>query len=273
MQREEIYQFFAKKIEEMTGIVYSSSNFFQLETRLNDVAKFLGLNSIEALYEQAQTGIGGAFHQYLLDISTNNETSFFRDTNVFRNIEATILAKKPKHLRIWSAACSSGQEPLSLAMTIMEWSAKNDFPISFQILATDISDRILSRAKSGVYSQLEVQRGLPAPLLVKYFGKNEKDQWCVQRELLQKIEFQEVNLLAPLPFREKFDLILCRNVLIYQTVERKIDILNRISDVLHEDGHLILGSGESMIGLSDKFNLICVNSTVLYSKKIPAPAA
>jgi chemotaxis protein methyltransferase CheR len=154
-------------------------------------------------------------------------------------------------------------------MLIKEWNQKNGKNIKFKITATDISDRILARAKAAEYSQLEIQRGLPAAYMVKYFKKNKEDRWAATPDLTEHIQFKKQNLLESFPFPKLFHLILCRNVLIYQPVKNKIDILARISEVLDPTGTLILGSGESMLGLSDGFQLTPNDGAVIYLKKEP----
>jgi chemotaxis protein methyltransferase CheR len=273
MQPEKILEFFAKYIETELGIVYADHNYFQLQNRLEDIAKLLNMPSLEELHKLAQAGIWGQFKQLLLDTATNNETSFFRDPKVFSAIETYLVnqVKEGKRganpFRIWSAASSTGQEALSVAMTILECAAKTNLPIPFSILGTDISERVLNRAKAATYSQLEVQRGLPAPLMVKYFKKTEQSEWTASANLTKFTEFQTLNLKSAFPFKNSFDLVLCRNVLIYQAPASKKEILARITATLTEGGYLILGSGESLIGLSNDYETESVNGAVVYRKK------
>ena len=273
MQPEVILSFFARYIESELGIVYADHNYFQLQNRLEEIAKLLSVPDLEQLHQLAKSGIQGTFKQLLLDIATNNETSFFRDAKIFRAVENLIYssagdsAVKASHLNIWSAASSSGQEALSLAMLFNEANLKTGKNISFKITGTDISERILAKAQAAKYSQLEVQRGLPAALMIKYFKKDEADAWVASSELMKHIEYKKLNLKETFRFREPFDLVFCRNVLIYQNVDRKIDILGRIRETLTENGLLILGSGESLIGLSDGFSQVNCEGAVVYGKK------
>lgn len=272
MQHETILKFFAQFIEQELGIIYSDFNYFQLNNRLEEICKLLGVSSIENLYSQAQQGITGSFKQLLLDTATNNETSFFRDPRVFKAMENEIFPqifknRCSKKIRIWSAASSTGQEALSSAMLIQEYAKNCNQNCPFEVIATDISNRALDKARSGKYSQLEVQRGLPTPLMLKYFQKNEGDQWQANSDLLRNISFRSLNLKDNFSFPEKFDLILCRNVLIYQNVQGKIDILKKITNCLDANGYLILGSGESLLGLSDDYTQVSVESVILYKKK------
>ncbi len=274
MLLERILQFFAKEIEAELGIVYSESNYFQLQNRLEEIAKQVGANDIYALYESAKGGLTGPLKQLLLDIATNNETSFFRDPKIYKSIETLLFGQDTsplqpyETLRIWSAACSTGQEPLSLAMMLTERSEKTKAALSFNILATDISERVLNKAKTGVYTQLEVQRGLPAPMMLKYFTKDDQDRWTASMELRRHIEYGKLNLRDKFGFNGLFHTILCRNVLIYQSVEGKRDILTRITEALCPGGYLILGAGESLIGLSNDFEHKTVDGVIIYRKKI-----
>jgi chemotaxis protein methyltransferase CheR len=249
---------FARFIESELGIVYSEANYFQLQSRIDEIAGILGLKDDAAVAELARGGITGQLKQCLLDRATNNETSFFRDPKVFtaihRHLLPQLLASRRAMgpLRIWSAASSFGQEPYSLAMTCREVMAgKPDAKV--EILATDISERALKRASAGLYSQLEVQRGLPTLQLVKYFDKTADDHWQIKSTLKDLVRFQAQNLLHPLERLGQFDLILCRNVLIYQSVENKKEILTRLARCLAPGGYLILGAGESLLGLTDAF--------------------
>ncbi len=272
MQLDLILSFFAKFIETELGIVYAEHNYFQLQNRLEEIAKLQGKASLVELYDTAQQGISGHFRQLLLDVATNNETSFFRDPKVFKAIEGVLLphflvTRPSGKIRIWSAANSTGQEALSTAMLILEQGIKQSRTYNFEILGTDISERALSKARAGFYTQLEVQRGLPAPLMIKYFKKDELDRWGASQDLLRHITYKTLNLKQFFTFPDKFDLILCRNVLIYQSVPGKIEILKKISENLAPNGYLIMGSGESMLGLSNDFDQTVVDGAVLYRKK------
>lgn len=273
MPLNEILKFFAQYIEKELGIIYAEHNYFQLQNRLEEIAKLKGVANIEQLYSVLKDGISGHTKQLLLDLATNNETSFFRDPKIFRAIETSFLhnissiVKDGETVRIWSAASSTGQEAISIAILIGEFNNKTNKNISFSILGTDISERVLSRAKEAAYTQLEVQRGLPAPYLIKYFTKDENDRWTASQQIFKNIEFKKQNLKEAFPFKESFHLILCRNVLIYQSVAAKIEILNRITSLLAPGGLLILGSGESLIGLSSEFEQQNVDGAIVYKKR------
>ncbi len=272
MPPEVVLKFFAQYIESELGIVYAEHNYFQLQNRLEEISKFVGVDSVEKLFEEAQKSISGSFRQMLLDVATNNETSFFRDPKVFNAIENIVLPKYCEGkslvgpLKVWSAASSTGQEALSTAIMINEWNQKHKQNIDFSITGTDISERVLLKAKSGQYSQLEVQRGLPMPLLVKYFKKDDSDRWKVEEEILHRIHYSKLNLKSHFHFPEKFDIVFCRNVLIYQSLNGKIEILKRITANLADGGFLIMGSGESLLGLSEDYKQAPLDNAVLYQK-------
>jgi chemotaxis protein methyltransferase CheR len=273
MQHERILPYFAKYIESELGIVYAEHNYFQLQNRLEEIAKLLSVESLDQLFKLAETGITGQFEQLLLDLATNNETSFFRDMKVFKAIENLVLPSflqnEPSgtEMRIWSGASSTGQEALSLSIMITEWNLKSPKLVRYSIIGTDISERILVRAKKAEYSQLEVQRGLPTSFLLKYFHKNEQDRWTATPSITKPIEFRKQNLLDPFGLNGKFHLILLRNVLIYQPLSNKIEILKRVTEKLAPGGVLILGSGESLLGLSSDYSQTAHEGAVIYLKK------
>lgn len=272
MQLEEILSYFARLIEDELGIVYSEVNYFQLENRLEEISKLSGYSGIVQLHAEALKGLSGAAKQLLFDLATNNETSFFRDPKVFKSLELSLKeilsqrgSKEP--LRIWSAASSTGQEALTISILLTEWKTKNQVDFNFEITATDISDRVLKRAKSFEYSQLEIQRGLPAPLLIKYFTKDNQDKWLASKQVSKNIQHKSLNLKSQFTFPDRFDVIFCRNVLIYQNIQRKIEILDRVTSCLCPGGLLIVGSGESVVGLSSEYEHVHIDGAIFYRKK------
>lgn len=273
MQTNEVLSYFANIIEKELGIVYAEHNYFQLQNRLTEISKQLGAASIEDLYTQAQKGIDLAFRQLLMDSATNNETSFFRDLKIFNAIEKTVFPSFVaqysgyEKLSIWSAASSTGQEAYSTAISLCEWNAKSDKKINFDIVATDISERVLAKAKQGRYSNLEVERGLSPELRQKYFTHEANGFWQIKPEIQKHISFKKLNLKEPFGFSQSFHLVLCRNVLIYQSIHGKKDILNRMTQLLAPDGHLILGAGESLISLSEDYEQKQIEGAIVYKKK------
>lgn len=273
MSRDQILIFFSKYIESELGIVYSESNDFQLQNRLEEIVKLHNLANIQELYQIAQKGITGSLKQLVLDVATNNETSFFRDIkyfNAFRSlIEQQINGNlfSQQELKIWSAASSTGQEALSMAIVINELKQKYNSSLPFSILGTDISERALAKAREAKYRQLEVQRGLTTAQMLKFFTKDDKDMWEASKELTKHIQFKKMNLRDDNYPHHGFHFIFCRNVLIYQNVENKIKILNKLEASLVDGGFLILGVGESLIGLNQDYETVMMDNAVIYRKK------
>jgi chemotaxis protein methyltransferase CheR len=276
-----IFEYFQKLIYDETGIVYNEKNAFALESRLEKVAKKLEFDSVQALFEACKTNIANDVKSFILDIATNNETSFFRDMHVFKSIEESLIlpaiASGKKHFEFWSAACSAGQEVYSLAFMMEEIKTKAPH-ITYRITGSDISTEILARAKKGEYSQLEVQRGLPTTYLVKHLVKDESARpgepsfWHVNQLIQKNIQFRHLNLLKPFPLMGPFDVVMLRNVLIYHDQEHRSDILSRIHKLLTAEGRLVLGSAERVIGLDHLYEINVENRAVTYrvQKKIAA---
>jgi chemotaxis protein methyltransferase CheR len=236
-----------------TGIVLSQEKGYLVEVRLDPIIRSMPLGTFTRLVELLKMG-DRETETAVIDAMTTNETLFFRDKLPFDMFETFILPKLLKSkqfdrtVNIWCAACSTGQEPYSLSMMIEE--RKEELKgLKFKIFATDISEKVLAQARSGTYSQFEVQRGLPIKLLLKYFNQV-GTRWKIDPRLAERIEFKLVNLLDPFRQLGMFDIILCRNVLIYFGTETKKDVIARLSQNLSPDGHLVLGGAETVIGLS-----------------------
>lgn len=264
--------FFAKFIFDELGIVYAPVNHYQLESRLQEAAKLSGCSTVDELHAQVRVQMTPAVKLLLLDLATNNETLFFRDPAVFQAIDALILKSDPARkvpFRVWSAACSTGQETYSLSMLLNE--AGTRLPGGrFEIVATDVSERVLKLAEAGVYNQLQVQRGLPAAMLVKHFLQVAAGEaatlWRVKDELRRGVEFKKLNLKDSFAAMGRFDLILCRNVMIYQSPEGKRDIVARLHERLEPGGYLVLGAAESLIGISDDFEMVRTEKATIYRR-------
>ncbi|MFA7613900.1 MAG: protein-glutamate O-methyltransferase CheR [Candidatus Caldatribacteriota bacterium] len=268
----EVLNFFSKYIEQEIGIIYSEQNLYQLKNRLEEVIKTLNIPDVKTLYQDILSNSPRFKKQVLLDIATNNETSFFRDPRVFNAI-GTVLSdlvektqKDNQELRIWSAATSTGQEPVSVAILMEELREALKTNIKYSILCSDISERVLNYAQNGKYSDLEVGRGLRSDLLTKYFSE-ENSKWKVDSKISQRMTFLKHNLKDPCSHLGKFHLVLCRNILIYQNVESKKEILSHLAHSIHSGGYLVLGAGESLMGLSDLFTQTIVEGAVFYRRK------
>lgn len=269
-----ILAYFADYIERETGIVYGEENSYQLENRLNDICRAIDVPNLEALFKLAQEGgLHGIKKQFILDTATNNETSFFRDPKIFKAFEKFILPEALKlsqigDLRIWSVASSFGQEPYSLAMIIQQQQEQGIISLrSAEIFTTDISHRALERVNAGVYSHLEVQRGLPANLMIKYFEKQPDDSWKLKSEIKNRVKARHMNLLNISGIHGQFHVIFCRNVLIYQTEAKKKEIVANLAKFLPQGGFFVLGAAESMFGVSDAFEQVSYESALFYRKK------
>ena len=267
-------KFFADYIQKELGIVYSPAVYFQLEQRIEKIAQFFGWANAEEVYRKALSqGITGDFKQYLLDIATNNETSFFRDPKVWNAFEKIILpglqVSQPKSFsyRIWCTAASFGQEPYSIAMLVHEFLKKNPGHPRIEIIASDIADHALKRCKEGRYTQLEVQRGLGAQRLIQYFNNDGDGFWSLKPEIKNMVDFRKQNLLEPFLGLGTFNIISCRYVLIYQDGEKKKEIIKRLEKTLSPSGMLILGASESALGISGDLQQTIISEGVIGYKK------
>jgi chemotaxis protein methyltransferase CheR len=251
------FDFLRKLLRDRSGLVLSAEKQYLAESRLLPVARRKGLASLAELIAQLRTQPAGQLSTDVVEAMTTNETFFFRDKVPFDNfrdliVPAMIAARtREKRIRIWCAAASTGQEPYSLAMALKELGpAVAGFRI--EIIATDLSGEVLERAKSGLYSQFEVQRGLPIQLLLKYF-KQTGDQWQIAADIRSMVQFRTLNLLNDFSPLGTFDVVFCRNVLIYFDQETKIGVFNRIARQVPDDGYLVLGAAETVVGLTNAF--------------------
>lgn len=238
-----------------SGLSLSAEKRYLVETRLAPVARRQGV-SLAALIEMLRAGRDVQVDRLVVEAMTTNETLFFRDQSSFGTLaDAAIpamvaLRQARRRLRIWCAAASSGQEPYSIAMRIDELGLLTK-GWTVEILATDISTEMLEKARTGVYSQFEVQRGLPIRSLLKYF-QQDGERWEISAALKRMVTFQPINLIRPFANLGAFDIILCRNVLIYFDNPTKTAVLNRLGQVLAPDGVLMLGAAETVVGLTQE---------------------
>ncbi len=255
--KPEDFEFISTLIKQRSGLVLTKDKAYLLESRLMPIARKLGLQGLEGLISTIRMKKEEALINEVTEAMTTNESFFFRDIkpfDLFRDVILPDLIKSrasKRSFRIWCAAASSGQEPYSLAITLKEEAAKLA-GWRYEIVGTDISTEILNKAKAGVYSQFEVQRGLPIQLLLKYF-KKDGDHWRIDPSLRSMVQYKEYNLLKDLRMLGNFDIIFCRNVLIYFDQETKGKVLEGMSRLLSDDGVLFLGGAETVLGISDKF--------------------
>lgn len=262
----------ARWIEGELGIVYAPENFFQLENRITDLMKDHQLKSVPELIQSITEAGHPRVRNALLDAATNNETSFFRDKRVFDAFQLhcapRLLEAFPKEspLRIWSAACSTGQEPISLSILWQEMSALRLMP-NLEIMASDISGRALEKAKAGRFTDLEMGRGLPEDYKRKYFTLKSDGRWEVRSDVLGRIKWLRQNLCESFIPLGRFHVIFLRNMLIYQRIEKKVDIVQRLARQLAPGGYLVMGAGESLLGVSEQFEQSDFGGCIYYKLK------
>jgi chemotaxis protein methyltransferase CheR len=260
---EHDFTFVQQFILQRTGIVLPAEKRYLVETRLDPLARQMQLPSLSALVAKLRLR-EVLIEKSVIDAMTTNETLFFRDRQPFELIRGRILPALAKarrgqgRIRIWCAACSTGQEPYSLSM-IAEEMKPQLAGVAVEIVATDISEKVLEQARAGVFSQFEVQRGLPVRQLLKYFTQD-GNRWRITPELGKRIAFRHLG---------QFDLILCRNVMIYFAEATKRDILKRLGEQLAPDGSLMLGGAETVLGLSTELAPHQTDRSVYVHKNSP----
>jgi chemotaxis protein methyltransferase CheR len=269
------YEYLRKLLKERSGLDLSADKQYLIESRLLPLARKAGLSGIPELVQKLQGG-SSALITSVVEAMTTNETFFFRDKVPFDHFRDTIMPEVIKaragrrSVRIWCAAGSTGQEPYSLAMCLKEMGAALT-GWRVEIIATDLSQEVLEKAKAGIYSQFEVQRGLPIQMLMKYF-KQTGETWQINPELRAMIQHRQLNLLHDFAQLGTFDVIFCRNVLIYFDQDTKINIFNRLARQIEGDGFLVLGAAETVVGLTDTFRPI-PDRRGLYKPNDPRAAA
>ncbi|WP_426438810.1 CheR family methyltransferase [Bradyrhizobium genosp. P] len=250
------YEYLRKLLKDHSGLDLSADKQYLIESRLLPLARKSGVSGIPDLVMKIKAGSSSVTAQ-VVEAMTTNETFFFRDKVPFDHFRDTMMPEilkaraARKSIRIWCAAGSTGQEPYSLAMCLKEMSgALAGWRV--EIVATDLSQEVLEKSKAGIYSQFEVQRGLPIQMLVKYF-KQSGEFWQVNPELRAMVQHRQLNLLHDFSQLGAFDIIFCRNVLIYFDQDTKINIFNRLARLVEADGFLVLGAAETVVGLTDTF--------------------
>jgi chemotaxis protein methyltransferase CheR len=262
------FAYLQKLLLRRTGTLLEAGKEYVVETRLHGLASSEGFGSVAALLEGVQTEEeSGPLHVRVAEAMLNGETSFFRDLYPFEALRETLLpeliAKRDvtRPLNIWSAATASGQEAYSVAMLLLE-----SFPQiarRVRLIASDVSVGMLDRARAGVFSQIEVNRGLPARLMLKYFDR-EDAEWRLKPVVRQMVEFHQINLAEPWPPLPAMDIILMRNVLLYFSLETRKAILARVVGTLRPDGYLFLGGGETALVTDRSFESLRVGKAMCY---------
>jgi chemotaxis protein methyltransferase CheR len=265
------FNYIQRLVRDQSALTLEAGKEYLVESRLDPLARQEGFPSYLPMVKSLRGGPVGELHRRVVEAMTNNETSFFRDARAFGMLAHSILPaliarhSSARRLHIWCAACSTGQEPYSIAMLLREcrpslggW--------DLRIIASDMSRAVLDRARTGRYSQFEVNRGLPAHLLVKYF-KQQGTTWELQPEIRRMVEFRETNLIGPWPELPGMHLILMRNVLIYLDMTTKKQILARVDRLLDPHGYLLLGSAETTTNLDDSFEVAALDGGMCFRRR------
>jgi chemotaxis protein methyltransferase CheR len=250
------YEYLRKLLKDQSGLDLSADKQYLIESRLLPLSRKAGLQGIPELVQKMKAGSQSLVAQ-VVEAMTTNETFFFRDKVPFDHFRQAIMPEvlkaraARKSVRIWCAAGSTGQEPYSLAMCLKEMESQlGGFRV--EIIATDLSQEVLEKSRAGLYSQFEVQRGLPIQLLVKYF-KQAGEFWQINPDIRAMVQHRQLNLLHDFSQLGTFDVIFCRNVLIYFDQDTKISTFNRLAKAMEPDGFLVLGAAETVVGLTDAF--------------------
>lgn len=267
------YRAFKEFLQESSGILLGENKQYLVKSRLRRILAEHGFSTLGELVEKLRRNPRGALPETVIDAMTTNETLWFRDTHPFRILEEQLLPEVAKEsstqpLRIWSAACSTGQEPYSIAMVIDEFRRRNPGKLRrpVEIIATDVSRPVVDAARQGEYELLALGRGLSADRQKQFFQQKPSGSWQVKKEIRDMVTFREHNLLERFSFG-KFDIVFCRNVLIYFSSELKQDILVRTHGVLKTGGYLILGASESLNGLNQYYEMVQCRPGIIYRAK------
>jgi chemotaxis protein methyltransferase CheR len=263
----EAFSFVRDLVRRESAIVLGPGKEYLVESRLLPLARKAGATDVNAYVSALRSRPDVAASRLVVEALTTNETSWFRDVEPFVTLRTTALkelaqSRPQRRLRIWCGACSTGQEPYSVAMSVLDEPSVAGW--STEIVATDLSAEVLGKAKAGRYTQLEVNRGLPVTQLVKHFVRDGAE-WHISKQLAGMVSFREVNLVRPFPpLGGRFDVVFLRNVLIYFDLETKRDILRRIRQVLAPDGFLFLGAAEMTMGVDDAWERLPVGRSSVY---------
>ncbi|MXG87932.1 CheR family methyltransferase [Nocardioides flavescens] len=266
------FGFVRELVRAESAIVLDTGKEYLVESRLLPLARQAGLADVDAYVADVSRRRTPAVMRQIVEALTTNETSWFRDAEPFAVLRTTVLpalagTRGTRPIRIWCGACSSGQEPYSVAMTALETPVMAGR--SFEIVATDLSEEMLTKARSGEFSQLEVNRGLPATTLVKHFQRAGV-AWKVSPEVQRHVSFRPLNLIRPFPPMGRFDVVFLRNVLIYFDTPTKRDILKRVRQVLAPDGYLFLGAAEMTMGIDDAWERVPGGRSSIYQLRTAA---
>ena len=268
----EQFRFFTDLVKSASGIALAPGKEYLIESRLNELAKVLNLKDLDELYRKTKLQMTPKLKACIIEAMTTNETYFFRDQHPFDALQKEIIPEFIKlkganpGLRFWSAACSTGQEAYSMAM-IMAEHFRQLAAGGVDILATDISKQVVDKGAAGRFTQVEVNRGLPITMLIKYF-KQQGAFWVINDNLRKMVNFRLLNLMGPLTVVGSFDVIFCRYVLIYFDQETKRQITERLEKALNPGGYLFLGATETPVGLSPAMKRLTLGKTTCWRKTV-----
>ncbi|HPF46013.1 MAG: protein-glutamate O-methyltransferase [Alphaproteobacteria bacterium] len=255
--KSEDFELISGLLKQRSGLILPKDKVYLLESRLTPIAHRRGLDSLDELVSEVRLKRKEDLLSEITEAMTTNESFFFRDNKPFDLFKDSVLPQllesraSRKKIRIWCAAASTGQEPYSLAIILKELSVKLA-GWNIEIVGTDLSQKVLDKAKMGLFSQFEVQRGLPIQMLIKYFNQV-GELWQISEEIRNMVSFRKFNLLDPYTLLGSFDVIFCRNVLIYFDQPTKTEVLEKMRKLLPNDGTLFLGAAETVLGITDKF--------------------
>jgi chemotaxis protein methyltransferase CheR len=260
------FTFVRELVRAESAIVLEPGKEYLVESRLVPLARTAGHPDVDAFVRELSRCRNPATLRLVVEALTTNETSWFRDCDPFTALRQSILpalarARPSRQIRVWAAACSSGQEPYSILMTAQDTPELTGWKVD--MLATDLSQEMLDRARAGQYSQLEVNRGLPATTLVRHFERSGLG-WRISPALAAQVQFRQLNLMRPFPPMGRFDVVFLRNVLIYFDLATKRDILRRVRQVMAPDGHLFLGAAEMTMGVDDAWERVPAGRSSVY---------
>jgi chemotaxis protein methyltransferase CheR len=267
------FEYMRRLLQQHSAIALAANKKYLVESRLLPVARREKLDGVDALIDKLRMSPSGRLLQEVVEALTTNETSFFRDGAPFSILGDTVLPELIKRrasvrtLNIWSAGCASGQEPYTIAMLwLQRYAHLSDWRV--RLLATDISNEMLERARLGRYTQLEVNRGLPSEHCAKYF-RQEGDSWVIDERLRTMVEFDLLNLIGNWPTLPPMDVVFMRNVLVYFDMATKQEVLRKVRGLLRPDGCLFLGGTETTLMIDDGFDRVSTALGTYYSPKSP----
>ncbi|CEA06238.1 chemotaxis protein methyltransferase CheR [Pseudomonas saudimassiliensis] len=271
---DQSFNLFRDYLEKNCGIVLGDNKQYLVASRLNRLLEQRGIRDLGELMRHIQQQPRSGLRELVVDAMTTNETLWFRDSYPFEILKSRLIPEfirnQPgQRLRIWSAACSSGQEPYSLSMAIDEFERNNPGQLrgGAQIVATEIATTMLAAARAAQYDSLAIARGLSQDRLVRYFDQHEPGRWTVKMPVRNRVEFRQLNLLDSYAALGRFDIVFCRNVLIYFSAEVKKDILRRIHATLKPGGYLLLGASEALNGLPELYRMVQCNPGIIYQAR------